>query len=236
MKSIESSVRVDTARSVFFQGVMDVWPVLFGVTPFGVVMGFVLADFGLNEIEAFIKSFAIFAGASQLVMLDLLGRGVALWVIILSASVINFRMVIFSAALGRSYSSLSLFWKVLLSYTLVDQVYALTNQYLEKHPASCAIHWYHVGTAAPIVLVWFGSLIAGYYAGAFVPASWSLSFVVPVMFLAFAIPAIKGVPTLAAAVTAAVVAVVANGLPNNLGLLVGAFSGIVVGMLLEREA
>lgn len=236
MQTAHTAVRVETARSVFYEGIKDVWPVLFGVLPFGVVMGFVLADFGLNAAEAFIKSLAIFAGASQLVMLDLLGRGVALWVIILSASVINFRMVIFSAALGRAYKSLPVWWKVLLSYTLVDQVYALSNLYFERNPGSRLTHWYHVGTAVPIVCTWFSALIAGYYAGAFVPESWSLSFIVPLMFLAFAIPAIKGAPYLVAALTAAAVALASYGLPNNLGLLVGTFSGILAGMMLERDA
>lgn len=229
------TVRVETARSVFLEGVGDVWPVLFGVLPFGIVLGFILSDVGLTATQGFVKSFGIFAGASQLVMLDLLGKNAALWVIILSATVINFRMVIFSAAIGKAYRSLSLLWKVLLSYTLVDQVYALTNQYIEKYPNSSKTHWYHAGTAAPITAVWFTALITGYYAGAIVPESWQLDFVVPLMFLAFTIPAIKGSPYLAAAITAATIAILAVDVPNNLGLLIGTFCGILVGTLLERD-
>ena len=105
--------RVETPRSLFFQGAKDMLPVLFGVFPFGIVMGFVLSSAGLSSFESFTQSFLIYAGASQLVLLDLWENGVAIWVIILSASVINFRMVIFSAALGRTYKSLPLIWKII---------------------------------------------------------------------------------------------------------------------------
>ncbi|OYR56589.1 branched-chain amino acid ABC transporter permease, partial [Halorubrum sp. E3] len=63
--------------------------------------------------------------------------------------------------------------------------------------------------------------------------AWGLTFAVPLVFLALLVPAMKDRPTTAAGVAGGAIAVVAAGLPMNLGLLAGAVSGIAVGLATE---
>jgi len=96
-----------------------------------------------------------------------------------------------------------------------------------------AFHYY-AGTA---ITMWFGwnlSVLAGMYLGAGIPEDWSLGFAIPLSFLALLIPSIRNRATLGAALTGGVLAVLAVGLPYNLGLLAGALGGIIAGLTLEN--
>jgi branched chain amino acid efflux pump len=83
-------------------------------------------------------------------------------------------------------------------------------------------------------VIWVASSAVGLLVGSFIPQSWSLGFVIPLMFLALVIPAIRGHSYLIAALVSGTIAVIANPLPNNLGLIIAIFSGILTGVILEK--
>ena len=80
------------------------------------------------------------------------------------------------------------------------------------------------------------SSAVGVFAGAQLPASLALGFTVPLIFMAMIFPNVTDRPTAAAALVGGVVAVLAYPLPNNLGLVLGAFAGIGAGLLTEARA
>jgi predicted branched-subunit amino acid permease len=55
------------------------------------------------------------------------------------------------------------------------------------------------------------------------------------VFLALLIPTLKNRPTVAAATVGGAVALLGHSMPYNLGLIVGAVSGVVAGVLAERS-
>jgi predicted branched-subunit amino acid permease len=79
--------------------------------------------------------------------------------------------------------------------------------------------------------LWTSASTVGVFVGAAVPASWSLPFAVTLVFLSLWIATLtRGrAPVRVAGAVAAVVAVLAQPLPYNLGLLVAAFAGIAAG-------
>ncbi len=225
----------ESSKAVFLLGMKTVLPILIGVVPFGMIMGVVSAEGNLTAFETFFRAVFVFAGVAELVMLDLLAQNATIWIIVLSAFVINLRQLIYSASIGEHYKEQPLFWKLLLSYTLVDQVYALSMQYFAEHPNSPFKRFYHFGTAVPIAVCWFGAITIGFYLGAIIPETLSLNFVIPLMFLSLIPPAIKGYAYIAAAFVSATVALLAFGLPNNLGLIIAICAGILIGTILEKE-
>ena len=234
--NIDDTQQTDTAWAVFFLGMRTVLPILIGVVPFGMIMGVISAEGNLTAFETFFRSVFVFAGVAELVLLDLLAQGATIWIIVLSTFVINLRQLIYSASIGEHYKEQPLGWKLLLSYSLVDQVYALSVKYFDEHPHSSFKRHYHLGTAVPIAVSWFTAITIGYFLGAIIPENLSLDFVIPLMFLSLVPPAVKGYAYIAAALTSAAVALMAFGLPNNLGLIVATFAGIFVGYLLEGDA
>jgi 4-azaleucine resistance transporter AzlC len=198
------------------------------------ISGVTAISVGLSPALAFAMSVVIFAGAAQLAMVQLIGEGAAALVIIFTALMINLRFVMYSLALAPHFKTLSHGWKWLLSYVLTDQAFAISITHYAQHPEDRFKHWYYLGAAASLWLVWQIATAAGILLGAQVPPSWSLDFAIPLNFLALLIPLLKDRPNLAAAAMAGFVAVAAHSLPFNLGLLSGALSGILVGVLLER--
>lgn len=219
-------------RSEFRRGVRDVIPLLLGIVPFGFIAGIAAVNAGLGLPEAVGLSAVVFAGAAQLAALELIGRDAPLAVIVVTAVVINLRMLMYSASIAPHFQRLSRRTKATAAYLLTDQAYALAiARYRSDDGTRSAA--YYFGVAATLWVVWQLTTVAGVVLGTSVPESLGLEFAVPLVFLALLIPAMEDGPTTVAGVLGGIVAVVAAGLPLNLGLLVGAVVGIVSGLLTE---
>lgn len=208
---------------------------IFGLFPFGLVFGVAATEFGLTPFEGVGMSAIVLAGAAQLVTIELLKSGAATWVIVLSAVMVNLRFMIYSASLSPYFKALPMPMKLLCAYFITDQPYAQSISYFVDHPDAPHKHWYYLGNGVSLWMVWIVSSIVGLLVGSIIPARWSLSFVIPLMFLGLVVPAIKDRIHLASAVVAGTLAVVASPLPNNLGLIVAIVCGLATGVILEQK-
>jgi 4-azaleucine resistance transporter AzlC len=216
-------------------GVRDVTPLMLGIVPFALVAGIAAVDAGLTLAEAIGLSVIVFAGASQLAAIDLLGSNAPLAVVIGTAVVINLRMMMYSASIAPYFADYARRTRAGLAYLLTDQAYALSIAEYERNDDRS--RWrYYLGAAASLWVVWQIGTVVGVVVGAGVPDAWGLTFAVPLVFLALLVPAMKDRPTTAAGIVGGAVAIVAAGLPLNLGLLVGALFGIAAGMATEVAA
>lgn len=94
-------------------------------------------------------------------------------------------------------------------------------------------HWHFLGAGLGLWSAWQASTAAGIALGAQIPASWGLDFTLALTFIALVVPALKDRPSVAAALSAGVVAVAAAAWPYKMGLMAAALTGIVVGLLLD---
>ena len=83
-------------------------------------------------------------------------------------------------------------------------------------------------------VAWTGAGVVGATMGVALPAEWHLDFVIPLIFMVMLVTSLRNGAAWVAAVTAGTVAVVAQGLPFNSGLIVGTLAGIVAGSLAGR--
>ncbi len=221
----------DSAGDVW-AGVRDVSPLLLGIAPFALVAGIAAVDAGLGLAEAVGMSLIVFAGASQLAAIDLIGSGAPIAVVVGTAVVINLRVVMYSASIAPHFADYGRRLRAGLAYVLTDQAYAVALAEFESNPERS--RWrYYLGAGVALWVVWQIGTVVGVVVGAGVPDAWGLTFAVPLVFLALLVPTLKDRPTTAAGVGGGVVSVVAAGVPLNLGLIVGAVSGIAVGLLTE---
>ena len=212
----------------FRRGVRDVSPLLLGVAPFGLVAGIAAVNAGLDLVGAVGMSVVVFAGASQLAALHLLGRDAPLAAILLTATVINLRMMMYSASIAPYFRRFSAAWRAGLAYLLTDQAYALS---IGRYTSEDAIdrRAYYLGVGVTLWAVWQVTTATGVLLGAEIPEAWGLEFTVPLVFLALLVPAMEDRDTVIAGLVGGGVAVGAAGLPLDLGLLVGATAGVVAG-------
>jgi predicted branched-subunit amino acid permease len=207
-----------------------------GVAPFGVIAGAAAVDAGFSPVLTVAMSAVVFAGASQLAIVDLVGSGAAPFVVVGTAVVVNLRYLMYSASIAPYFRSFGRVWRPVLGYLLTDQAFALSVTRYEseadlagRDAGTMEKKWFYVGGAGTLWTVWMLTTVAGVVVGAQVPPSWSLEFAIPLTFLALLVPAIEGHASAAAALVAAAVAVGGVELPLNLGLVVGALAGVVVG-------
>jgi len=81
---------------------------------------------GLAVWQAVGISLVIFAGASQLAVIQLFVIGAPAVVMVLTALVINMRFVMYSASIAPFFRGLSGGWRPVVAYLLTDQAYALS--------------------------------------------------------------------------------------------------------------
>ncbi|MGV8917185.1 MAG: AzlC family ABC transporter permease [Pseudomonas sp.] len=217
----------------FMHGARTLMPLTAGVVPFGLITGVMAVDMGMSPGTTIAMTLIFYAGSAQMAALQLLHDDVVPVAIVFTALIINLRMMMYSAAIAPSMHHWPRRWTWPLSYMLSDQSYALCCLKLSSGELGKFARHFYAGTAATMWLAWQLSVVAGVYLGASIPDSWSLTFAVPLSFLALLVPGIRGAPTLAAAAVGGLIAVLAVNLPYNLGLITASIGGIVAGMLVE---
>ena len=114
------------------KGIVDVSPLMIPVVPFGIIYGVIGMELGIGPYMTLGMSIIIFGGASQIVLLQLFSGGASSLVIMSSVAAVNARHILYGAVLSEYISSLRLSWKIILSYVLVDQAFAVSNIYFKK--------------------------------------------------------------------------------------------------------
>ncbi len=224
---------MSTKRSEFLQGIKDELPILLGVVPFGFIYGVSARGVGIPPLAAQAMSFIVFAGSAQFVIVQLIGAGVPVGIIILTATIINLRHALYSASLAPYLKHLRRRWQMLLAYLLTDEAYAVAITHYHHPGDATRKHWYFLGAGLILWSTWQVSTAVGIVLGAEVPSSWSLDFTLPLTFIALVVPTLKERAGVAAAATAGIIAVLAADLPFRLGLVIATVIGISIGMCLE---
>ena len=221
-------------RTAFTDGVVAFLPLVIAVIPFGLVFGIIAAGSDIGSWLGGATSFIIFAGAAQLATLQLVDAGAAGAVVIATALVINARHLMYSAALSPAFRDFPKATRFILPYLLTDQAFAISVVRFGEVEDPLYRRWFFTGAGMGLWVTWQIVTVVGIVVGAQVPASWSLDFAVPLMFIILLVPTLKGRPEGAAAVVGAGVAVAAAGAPYGLGLIIGALSGVAAGVVAQR--
>jgi 4-azaleucine resistance transporter AzlC len=227
-------------RYEFIAGVKAELPILLGVSPFGLIYGVLALSAGLPASLAFGMSSVVFAGSAQFVGAQLIGSGAPGIVIVFTTCIVNLRHILYSASVAPHLKQLSRRWKCLLAYLLTDEVYAVAITRFTRETSSSSglpgyAQWYFLGAGLAQWSTWQASTAVGIALGAQIPPGWALDFTIALTFIALVVPALTDRPSIAAALSAGIVAMLAAGWPYKLGLIIAAISGIAVGVAVETQ-
>jgi predicted branched-subunit amino acid permease len=132
---------------------------------------------------------------------------------------------------------LSIRWKLLLGYIMIDEVFATAIRMKEaEKPTPQQWCWYFFGSGISLVIVWYTTTVLGALLGKVISDDTTdvLGFSLPLIFTAIVVPMLKQRPALLAAVSAAAAGIIFAPMPNKLGLIVAAGVGIAAGVMAER--
>ncbi|WP_037087381.1 AzlC family ABC transporter permease [Neorhizobium vignae] len=174
-------------RSEFNQGLKGGLIIALSSAPFAVLFGAVASDNGLSVMEAGLMSATVYAGASQLVGIELFGHHVAPWLIVLSVFAVNFRHILYSAALTRYIAHFTPVQKFLTFFLLTDPQFAEAVQRGESG-RGVSFPWY-IGFGAAIYFPWLFFSVVGAFFGRMMgdPRALAIDVLLPVYFLGLVI-------------------------------------------------
>src|SRR5690606_13852502 len=159
---------VQPSRSAeFFGAFRHAIPVMVASAPFGFLFGALAVQNGLSVGEAVLMSATVFAGTSQMVGLELFNQTVPAWLIVLSIFAVNFRHVLYSAAIGRRTPHWTPFQRAFGFFFLTDPQYAEGEKQADK-PGGLSFVWY-MGMATIIYGSWVAEGAIGAIFGNLIP-------------------------------------------------------------------
>lgn len=223
------------AMKSFWAGVRAEFPLLVGVFPFGLIYGALALGAGLSPAAAQMMSSIVFAGSAQFITAQLVRDAAPGLIIVLTIAIVNLRHMLYSASVAPYVEHLPRRWKTVLAYLLTDEAYAAVGLHHESNGLTLTGHWFFLGAGLALWTTWQISSALGIFLGAALPSAWPLDFALPLTFIAMVMPVLKDKPMLAAALSAGAVALLAQGLPFKLGLILAALVGIVTGTVLESR-
>ena len=221
-------------REVFHQGQRAILHSLPGAATWGLVSGVAMVKGGLTVPWAIFMSLTVYAGSAQLAALPLIATGMPLWVIVGTGLITNLRFVIYSAALRPYFTDEPLRKRAALGFFMTDFTFTLFMRAAQEGwlPGRHRDAWF-AGVCTNNWITWQISAITGIVAASYVPTDWGLEFTGTLALIALVGPALQARPALVGAIAAAVVALLAHGLPYRLGLFVAALAGIVAATLAD---
>ncbi|WP_409228744.1 AzlC family ABC transporter permease [Gudongella sp. SC589] len=219
-------------KESIIRGVRSVAPLILGIIPFAMISGITAANTGLSLGMALLMSIGIFAGASQLAVLQLVSDNAHMLVIIYTALIINLRMMIYSLSIAPHLQGIKTSLKALLAYSMTDQSYAISTVHFLNNPEEDTKSFL-LGASSTLWIVWQVNTIIGYLMGSIIPPELGLDFGIPLTFIAILFKGVVGWPGIIAIITSGVIAVAGANLPMNIGLVLAAIIGIAAGSISE---
>ncbi len=214
-------------------------PVLPGLVVYATAFGAAAAGRGLSFGEGVAMSGIVYAGASQMVSLELWRGGwtpLAVLTVALVTATVNARLVLMGAAIQpwlRGAPRLSLVFGL---FFMVDAAWLIASRYRDDGGRDIGVLF---GAGMVSWIVWVAATIPGLLAGSLVvePARFGLDLVMPVFFAAMAVPLwrgarVSGLPWATAGIVAALFAAL---VPGYVFIVAGAVAGAVVAGLSGGE-
>jgi len=221
-------------QKVFLKGIVDVSPLMIPVVPFGLIFGVLAIDVGFSPLQTMAMSLIVFGGASQIVLLQLFSGGASSLVIISSVGAVNSRHLLYGAVVSEHLSDLKLFWKILISYFLVDQAFAKSNEYFRKNNDKNK-YFHLVGGGITCWIIWQTTTFLGIVLGSFIPEKLGLSFAVPLTFLALLVNDFRKLINVVVIIISGLVATIGyNYIPFKAYAIVAGLTGLLAAMILIK--
>jgi predicted branched-subunit amino acid permease len=219
---------------IFLRGIADVSPLMIPVVPFGLIFGILAIDIGFSPLATMGMSLIIFGGASQIILLQLFSGGASSLVIISSVGAVNSRHLLYGAVVSEHISDLKLIWKIIISYFLIDQAFAVSNEYFKMNKEKNK-YFHLIGGGFTCWVIWQSTTFLGIILGAAIPEKLGLSFAVPLTFLAILVNDFRKMINIIVILISGLVALFGyNYIPYKAYVIVAAFMGLLTAFILTK--
>jgi len=211
-------------------------PAFPGFIMFAVAFGTAAAQKGLSLAEAMGLSAFVYAGASQMIGLEIWQKvwtPTTLLTIMTVTAVVNSRMILLGATLQPWLRHEPLSRSALNLFLITEAGWLIGTRYHNEGGRDVGVL---LGAGLILWIVWQVATVVGFFAGALVPEpkTFGLDLVMPIFFSVMLVPLWKGVRPALPWLVAGIVSFVTHAFVPGYGYIVaGALAGVIAGMLIE---
>jgi branched chain amino acid efflux pump len=218
------------------RGARDVVPIILGAVPFGVLFGALAAEANFGLVNSLLMSLLVYSGTMQMIGLNMITIGTSWPLVAFASFIVNSRHAFYSAALTPHMRKLSVWWRLVLSYGMTDQIYVLAEHRYATKDGSTSKHWYMLSTSAVLFVVWLASTWTGFAFGDVLKQfeQLGLDFALIATYIALSVSALGDFRAIAAGASAGLLSVGLFGIPYQGGLFIAIVGGISTGLLADR--
>ncbi|MGW8186056.1 MAG: AzlC family ABC transporter permease [Desulfobacterales bacterium] len=229
---------IQSKRTEFFNGARDTLPLVIGAVPFGIIFGTLSGGAGLSTAATLGMSLFVFAGSAQFIAMGLVAAGTTWPLIVMTTFVVNFRHLLYTAALLPYLKRLPPAWQAMLAFGLTDETFAVAVCRYGRSDTNSYKHWYQLGSMVFMYTNWNLCTIVGLAAGRVLTSigRWGLDFAMVAAFIGMIIPYLKNRPTYFAVLVSGAASILFHGLPHKLGLIIATIAGIAAGIAADSLA
>ncbi|MBA5635777.1 AzlC family ABC transporter permease [Duganella sp. LX20W] len=227
--------QTDTPRSQLAAGLRTALPFLASAFPLGVIGGMLGMASGLSAAHTMALSAILNSGTAQFLATRLLQEHASITVILLTILVLSLRMVVYGLALRPHARGFPAGWRLVLGFGLIDAVFFAVIERLKQPANAKHWRWFFVGVSGAMYAGWLLATAVGIGLGTALPETMlkGLDFPLVAMFGAMLASTLGDRKTYAVMAVTAVLAVLTNGMPYHVGLLVAALAGASFGAVLD---
>lgn len=230
---------VTITRAGLAEGMRLTLPVLPGMSLFGMAYGAAAAQTSMSLLEALLSSWIVFAGAAQMVGLELWREHWTLTTILgiaLIVGTVNSRLILMGASLHSWLGGMRplLLWPSL--FILTDANWIISERYRAQGGNDAGIY---IGSGLLLWFVWGAVTIPGYLISSLVPDPklFGLDLVMPLFFVLMLVPMWKSQADLVPwCVAGAVASLVWMVVPGYAFIVAGALAGALTAAFLPEGA
>ena len=230
---------VEVDRVEFSAGARDLGTTWIATASWGLVTGVAMVQSGMSIGMATLMSLLVYAGSAQLAAIPLLAIGAPLWLICLTALVVNVRFIIFGAAMAPYLRNLPLLPRLFGGYISGDTNFALFMERVklaEKLDFSKPTqhHGYHFGMTLSNYALWHVASLIGIALSQWIPLRWGLGFAAVLALTALLASLCKDKIAATTLTVSIVCATLTAHWPLKLGLLFTVLVGVACAMWMMK--
>ena len=174
--------------SEILRGAKAAIPIVLGFIPVGIAYAIMAADAGLSTAETIFMSVCVFAGASEMMAVEMYKQGAVIIAIVLATFMMNLRHVIMSTCVFEKAEKQGVLDRFFLGFFVTDESFAVITTEKEK----CGF-WFFASLGVTHYLAWVVGSTIGAFAANLLPQtlSASLGIALYAMFIGLIVPSIK---------------------------------------------
>ncbi|SDX41354.1 4-azaleucine resistance probable transporter AzlC [Marininema mesophilum] len=219
-----------TQKKIIKSGFVESFPLAIAIAIKGLSFGVLATQAKFSLVEILAMSIFIFSGSVQMVTVAMVAGGASLTSVLLTATLLNLRNILYGASLAEGLSPAKK-WRWLLSMGVSDEPFVLGSARFNKYGPDPL---YFGVVAGCFYLAWIMSSLTGSLIGTGIakPEEWGLDLAFPITFVALLIPGIKEKPVVATAIIAAIMVIGLEYLipDNQFSIIIAGFLAPFVGI------